>query len=109
MITRELQAHCFTKNAITVLEKRYLLKDKEGQVIETPTDMFRRVAETIAHAEQKFDPDADTTLWAERFYEIMAGLEFLPNSPTLDECRPGIGSIVRLLCSARRGLDGGDL
>ena len=40
-----------TKNAIMVLEKRYLLKDREGKVIETPDEMFRRVAKNIAEAE----------------------------------------------------------
>ena len=42
-----------TKNAITVLERRYLKRDKEGKVLETPSQMFRRVAETIAGSRQK--------------------------------------------------------
>ena len=61
-----------SKNAITVLEKRYLRKDaKDGNVIETPTDMFRRVANSIAEAEKKFDPDADVAALTERFYKMM--------------------------------------
>ncbi len=69
----------FSANALTVLERRYLKKDSEGQVIETAQDMFRRVAENIASAEAK----AERKAWEEEFYRVMANLEFLPNSPTL--------------------------
>ena len=64
-----------TANARTVLERRYLAK-VDGQVVETPEDMVRRVAKNIASIET--DPQ-----WEERFFEIMTKLEFLPNSPTL--------------------------
>ena len=72
-----------SKNAVTVLEKRYLKKDANGLVIETAADMFRRVADTIADANKKFREEADTSTLADQFYDIMASLEFLPNSPTL--------------------------
>lgn len=93
MEIQKTQIHCLTRNAIAVLEKRYLRKDKDGQVIETPTDMFRRVAEAIAHADQKFDPEADTAALADRFYDAMAGLEFLPNSPTLMNAGQELGQL----------------
>jgi ribonucleoside-diphosphate reductase alpha chain len=70
-------------NALTVLEKRYLKKDKDGQVIETPEEMFWRVARAIAQTERAHDPDADVESLAEDFYHLMASLDFLPNSPTL--------------------------
>jgi ribonucleoside-diphosphate reductase alpha chain len=70
-------------NARTVLEKRYLKKDDNGCVVETPEDLFFRVAENIASAEKIFNPDANTDLWTEKFYNFMADLDFLPNSPTL--------------------------
>jgi ribonucleoside-diphosphate reductase alpha chain len=70
-------------NARTVLEKRYLKKDDNGSVIETPEDLIFRVAENIASAEKLFNPDANTDLWTEKFYNFMADLDFLPNSPTL--------------------------
>ena len=71
-------------NAITVLERRYLCKDENGQPIETPDEMFRRVANNVAQAELAFDQNENTTsFWADEFYGIMTGLEFLPNSPTL--------------------------
>ncbi len=73
----------FSANALTVLERRYLTKDNEGKVIETPQDMFRRVAENIASAELIYDPKADVKAREEEFYQVMANLDFLPNSPTL--------------------------
>jgi ribonucleoside-diphosphate reductase alpha chain len=69
--------------AKTVLEKRYLIKDKDGVPLETVEDLFFRVAENIASAEKIFNPKAKTSQWIEKFYNMMADLEFLPNSPTL--------------------------
>lgn len=64
-----------TENALTVLTKRdYLKRDKDGRVVETPEQMFRRVAKAISVKDKD---------WEEKFYEAMANLEFLPNSPTL--------------------------
>ena len=73
----ELQA-----NSVTVLKKRYLRKKESGEV-ETPKDLFIRVAKNISQAELKFDPQADVDSVAEMFYNQMATLKFLPNSPTL--------------------------
>ena len=70
-------------NSMTVLEKRYLKKDENGIVIETPEEMFRRVAHNIASADLLYKPEADVSVLEEDFYEIMTNLEFLPNSPTL--------------------------
>jgi ribonucleoside-diphosphate reductase alpha chain len=70
-------------NARVVLEKRYLRKDDNGTVAETPEEMFFRIAENIAGAEAKFNADANTDIWTEKFYTIMTDLDFLPNSPTL--------------------------
>jgi ribonucleoside-diphosphate reductase alpha chain len=63
-----------SKNATTVLERRYLRKDQHGRVIETAADMFRRVADTIAQADKKFKDGADTSSLARQFYDIMANL-----------------------------------
>jgi ribonucleoside-diphosphate reductase alpha chain len=82
-----------TKNAITVLERRYLKRDKEGKVLETPVQMFKRVSETIAAADQKFLAHADTTPLAEEFYKMMSSLEFLPNSPTLMNAGRELGQL----------------
>jgi ribonucleoside-diphosphate reductase alpha chain len=66
-------------NARHVLERRYLLRDEEGLVVETPAELFRRVARAVAQAE----PPAERERAAERFEARMAALELLPNSPTL--------------------------
>ena len=70
-------------NAISVLEKRYLLKDDRGNVIETPSQMFRRVARAVAAADRIYDESADLQKTEDEFYGIMANLQFLPNTPTL--------------------------
>ena len=72
-----------TPNAITVLEKRYLQKDLRGKVIETPEELFRRVAKNIAQADQIYPSQIDLNPIEEEFYFLMASLDFLPNSPTL--------------------------
>jgi ribonucleoside-diphosphate reductase alpha chain len=71
-----------TPNALTVLGKRYLRKDSRGRPVETPDQMFRRVAENIAAADARY-PSSDIFQTAQTFYDLLATLEFLPNSPTL--------------------------
>jgi ribonucleoside-diphosphate reductase alpha chain len=82
-----------SENALRVLERRYLEKDREGQVIETVEEMFRRVAKAIASAERFYDPKADVSLWEEAFYQLMANLDFLPNSPTLMNAGRELGQL----------------
>jgi ribonucleoside-diphosphate reductase alpha chain len=72
-----------SKNARVVLEKRYLKKDPQGKPCETPEDMFWRVARDIASADRLYDEKADIEFLALNFYNLMASLDFLPNSPTL--------------------------
>lgn len=73
----------FSENALRVLERRYLKKDENGNVIETPRDMFRRVARNIAQAEARYGSAEDVEKAEEEFYWTMTQLEFMPNSPTL--------------------------
>jgi ribonucleoside-diphosphate reductase alpha chain len=82
-----------TENALRVLEKRYLIKDSQGKVIETPEEMFRRVAKHIASAELQYNPKADVSSWEQKFYELMTNLEFLPNSPTLMNAGRELGQL----------------
>ncbi len=72
-----------TPNAITVLEKRYLQRDHQGSVIETPEALFRRVAKNIALADRFYAPQVDLTPIEEEFYSLITSMDFLPNSPTL--------------------------
>ena len=82
-----------SQNAITVLEKRYLKRDTDGNILEEPSDMFKRVADSVAAAELEFDNSADTSCLAEQFYTMMATLEFLPNSPTLMNAGRELGQL----------------
>ncbi len=71
-------------NALQVLERRYLLKDpNSGKLLETPEDMFRRVANNVAEAERKYSTKNEEKKVAEKFYNSLSNLEFLPNSPCL--------------------------
>ncbi|MCK4597642.1 hypothetical protein KAU04_06355, partial [bacterium] len=72
-----------TPNAITVLQRRYLRKDHTGKVIETPEEMFRRVARNVASVDAEYRSKEEVKRTEEEFYGVMASLEFLPNSPTL--------------------------
>lgn len=80
-------------NAIRVLEKRYLVKNEKGEINEIPQEMFKRVAEHIASAEQLYDPESNTAAIAETFYQLMVNLEFLPNSPTLMNASRELGQL----------------
>lgn len=83
MDKNKLSKPVLTENALTVLKKRYFIKNEKGEPIETAQDMFLRVAENIAKADLFYDKSADIEKTVIQFYEIMANLDFLPNSPTL--------------------------
>jgi len=80
-------------NAVKVLERRYLTKNQKGEVIETPEEMFRRVARTVASAEIGYDTGADAGELEETFYRMLTGLEFVPNSPTLMNAGKDLGQL----------------
>ena len=82
-----------TKNAIKVLERRYLAKDEDGRPIETIDEMFRRVAKHIAQADKYYDPNADVEAVEEEFYNLMTSLEFMPNTPTLMNAGRPLGQL----------------
>lgn len=77
----------FSKEAVQILEQRYLKKDKQGVVIESPDEMLERVATHIASCEKQ------PNKWKEKFLEIMNSLEFLPNSPTLMNAGRALGQL----------------
>jgi len=83
-----------SQNALKVLEKRYLRKDELGKVVESPEDMFRRVARSIAGADAVYGKSLEEVKWLEdRFYEMITSLEFLPNSPTLMNAGRRLGQL----------------
>ena len=83
----------FSEGALTVLKARYLRKDKKGEVIESPEEMFRRVARHVARAERAFSSGKEEEM-AEAFYEMMVSLDFLPNSPTLMNAGRRLGQLA---------------
>jgi len=82
-----------TDNAKIIIEKRYLLKDKDGKPIETIEGLFKRVAKNIASAEKIYNPDANIEEYENKFFELMTSLDFLPNSPTLMNAGTDIGQL----------------
>ncbi|MFN7990703.1 MAG: adenosylcobalamin-dependent ribonucleoside-diphosphate reductase [Candidatus Micrarchaeia archaeon] len=82
-------------NSIQVLEKRYLLKDETGKTIETPSQLFRRVARHLASNEYNYGADERMVKHYENaFFEVMTNFEFLPNSPTLMNAGAELGQLA---------------
>jgi len=81
-------------NAKTVLARRYLKKDLQGEPTETPAQMFRRVARHIARAEKNYGTAKDVKQAENLFYDIMTDLKFLPNSPTLMNAGRQLGQLA---------------
>ncbi len=79
-------------NSLRVLKERYLLKAPTGETTETPTDLFRRVARTISQVEANYAGDPAAA--EEKFFKLMANLEFLPNSPTLMNSGTDLGQLA---------------
>ena len=84
-----------TENAIKVLERRYLKRDKDGNCTETPADMFHRVADTIASGDLKFGKsEEEVKKLADRFYKAITNRYFMPNSPTLMNAGRELGQLA---------------
>ena len=79
-------------NAVKVLERRYLRKDADGHVIETPRELMRRVARALARVDEQYGEDPAPA--EERFFEMLSRLEFLPNSPTLMNADTRLGQLA---------------
>ncbi|MFH1441858.1 MAG: vitamin B12-dependent ribonucleotide reductase [Candidatus Omnitrophota bacterium] len=83
-----------SENALKVLERRYLRKDENGKIVETPEETFRRVAKAIAAADKLFGKSPkEITALENNFYNMMVSLEFLPNSPCLMNAGKDLGQL----------------
>lgn len=82
-----------SKNAITILERRYLAKNEKGELIETVDDMFKRVSTAIAKADALYTGEESIKDAEEKFYNMMRDLRFLPNSPTLMNAGRALGQL----------------
>ncbi|NVJ84696.1 MAG: adenosylcobalamin-dependent ribonucleoside-diphosphate reductase [Algoriphagus sp.] len=82
-----------SENAIRVLEERYLVQDHSGKVVESPEELFHRVAKKVASAELNWGGKAEVEYWEEQFFKMMSELDFLPNSTTLMNAGTGYGQL----------------
>ena len=80
-----------SKNAMTVLAKRYLKRDSQGNTLETPEEMFHRVAQTIDSSEPTAGKKGGN--FEQQYYQMMTDLNFLPNSPTLMNAGRELGQL----------------
>lgn len=98
-LARDIKAYFHIKddlklsaNALKVLEERYLQRDEHGHITETPTQLFHRVANAIAQPDHTYGGDVHQT--EDAFFQMMANLEFLPNSPTLMNAGTKLGQLA---------------
>ncbi len=88
-----MSASALSPNALRVLEARYLRRDAKRAVIETPEELFQRVARAIAQAELVLGTARDADRWQAVFHDLLVSLDFLPNSPTLMNAGTGLGQL----------------
>lgn len=82
-----------TKNAKKILEERYLKRDEEGDISETPEEMFRRVASHVASVNEEYEDDRKAKEEEEEFFDALTKLDFVPNSPTLMNAGLDLGQL----------------
>jgi len=80
-----------TVNALEVLRQRYLLRDEEGKIKETPAQLFMRIAKAVSSIDRRYGGDPKE--YRKNFYEMMVKLEFMPNSPTLFNAGTKLGQL----------------
>jgi len=82
------------ESALIILQARYLVRNERNEIVETPQGLFERVAIAVAEGEKNFPKSKDRWEdYAEKFYELMASLDFLPNSPTLMNAGRPLGQL----------------
>ncbi len=83
-----------SENARLILQQRYLQRNSEGKVTETPEEMFARVARHVASGERNYRCGSSPDEVEEKFFEVMTDLDFLPNSPTLMNAGTRLGQLA---------------
>lgn len=83
-MAKKIKKGNWSRQAQRILKERYLMKNDEGEVIESPEEMIWRVADAMAEVERKYGAaEKEVDNWRNKFYDIMIERDFLPNSPTL--------------------------
>ena len=82
-----------SENAREVLLARYLRRDLNGKILETPEELFERVATSISKAELSWGKASKAEEWRDQFLEMLSSLDFLPNSPTLMNAGTPLGQL----------------
>lgn len=82
-----------SSNAIKVLAKRYLMRNDQGNIVETPGRLFKRVAKTVAMIDRQYDPKTNMSKAEDAYYKMMAERDFLPNTPTLMNAGTPLGQL----------------
>ena len=82
-----------SENALNILKRRYLQRDEDNKLIESPEEMFQRVAKTVASSDKLYNNNTDLQRTETEFFEMMYNLEFLPNSPTLMNAGRPLGQL----------------
>jgi ribonucleoside-diphosphate reductase alpha chain len=82
-----------SKNALSILEARYLHRDVQGEIIETPEQLFESVADGVASAELFLDSTRQAHYWRGKYYSLLRSRDFLPNSPTLMNGGKSLGQL----------------
>jgi ribonucleoside-diphosphate reductase alpha chain len=88
----EQQTLHLSANAIRVLEARYLRRDAQRQIVESPEELFERVARAVAQAESALN-DAAVARWHEELHRLLVSLDFLANSPCLMNAGTALGQL----------------
>jgi len=83
-----------SKNAVIVLEKRYLKRNQQGEIIEKPNELFLRVADSIAAADRILEPEPKVEKTADKFLKLLSRMWFVPNSPTLMNAGRRLGQLA---------------
>ena len=82
-----------SENSLKVLEARYLSRDQERHLIETPEQLFKAVSRGVAYGEHLLDNGHQAAQWEKKYHNLLISLDFLPNTPTLMNAGKPLGQL----------------